>query len=360
MKVVAFYNPKSGSGTTSLVYHLAHMFARLGVPTLAVDLDPQGDLTDLLLPEARRFALTAPGAPVTLAGLLQKGLFEQPAPMLPHVERVAYADGKAPLHLLPAGSRLALVEEALSAELLLSAQDGDARLKADVARLRRALWDFTFDAAQSVRAQVVLLDVPPGLGVLSQLALLSAHGFVLPVHASSTTAALRPVPLALFTGRWAQRWRERSAQDGTHDLPGPPERTQPLGYAVLSAVLGRKAQPAPLPQLLSYWQRMYASAILGEPMPADADAPPPDGTSLPEDPHRLGVLRYLGALLPLAQEERKPVFDLKPADGAMGSLSAAAVDSFREHRALALRIAERCGLEVPGASARTPTGQDEG
>lgn len=41
MKTIAFFNNKGGVGKTSLVYHLAWMFADHGVKTLAVDLDTQ-------------------------------------------------------------------------------------------------------------------------------------------------------------------------------------------------------------------------------------------------------------------------------------------------------------------------------
>lgn len=42
---VALFNVKAGVGKTSLVYHLAHMMARLGRSVLAADLDPQANLT---------------------------------------------------------------------------------------------------------------------------------------------------------------------------------------------------------------------------------------------------------------------------------------------------------------------------
>ena len=45
MKTIAFFNNKGGVGKTTLVYHLAHMLPRLGHPTLALDLDPQANLS---------------------------------------------------------------------------------------------------------------------------------------------------------------------------------------------------------------------------------------------------------------------------------------------------------------------------
>ena len=42
---IALFNNKGGVGKTTLTSHLAHMVARLGWRVLAVDLDPQSNLT---------------------------------------------------------------------------------------------------------------------------------------------------------------------------------------------------------------------------------------------------------------------------------------------------------------------------
>ena len=51
MKTLAFFNNKGGVGKTTLVYHLAWMFAELGLSVLAADLDPQANLTSMFLSE---------------------------------------------------------------------------------------------------------------------------------------------------------------------------------------------------------------------------------------------------------------------------------------------------------------------
>lgn len=53
MKTIAFFNNKGGVGKTSLVYHLAWMFTECGLKVLAVDLDPQANLTAMFLDEER-------------------------------------------------------------------------------------------------------------------------------------------------------------------------------------------------------------------------------------------------------------------------------------------------------------------
>lgn len=51
MSTVALLNNKGGVGKTTLAYHLAHMLSRLGQKVLAVDLDPQANLTAHVLDE---------------------------------------------------------------------------------------------------------------------------------------------------------------------------------------------------------------------------------------------------------------------------------------------------------------------
>lgn len=49
--VITFFNNKGGVGKTSLVYHLAWMFADLGYRVVAADFDPQANLTAAFLDE---------------------------------------------------------------------------------------------------------------------------------------------------------------------------------------------------------------------------------------------------------------------------------------------------------------------
>ncbi|WP_235488371.1 ParA family protein, partial [Frankia sp. AvcI1] len=51
MITMALFNNKGGVGKTTLAYHLAHMLQRMGHRVLAVDLDPQANLTAQFLDE---------------------------------------------------------------------------------------------------------------------------------------------------------------------------------------------------------------------------------------------------------------------------------------------------------------------
>ena len=51
MKTIAFFNNKGGVGKTTLVYHLAWMFAERGQRVVVADLDPQANATAMFLGE---------------------------------------------------------------------------------------------------------------------------------------------------------------------------------------------------------------------------------------------------------------------------------------------------------------------
>ena len=68
---------------------------------------------------------------------------------------------------------------------------------------------------------------------------------------------------------------------------------------------------------------------------------------LEEDPLCLATLKHFRSLMPLAQEARKPMFALKPADGAIGGHVSAVRGCYRDFRALAREVARRCAVPTP-------------
>ena len=51
--IIGFFDNRSGGERTSLVYHLAWMYADRGLNVIAADLDPQANLTSMFLDEDR-------------------------------------------------------------------------------------------------------------------------------------------------------------------------------------------------------------------------------------------------------------------------------------------------------------------
>jgi hypothetical protein len=125
-------------------------------------------------------------------------------------------------------------------------------------------------------------------------------------------------------------WRQQLAGD-----PSSEKRMEPAGYIVLQDLRFdlRVGETNSLPVL----QRIYHESLLGTAI----EASPPG-----EDPLCLGVLPEFQGLFSMAQEARKPIFHLKPADGAGGSHLKAAFQAYDLFKQLALRIAGRLSIEV--------------
>lgn len=69
--------------------------------------------------------------------------------------------------------------------------------------------------------------------------------------------------------------------------------------------------------------------------------------SVSNDPDNLALLKHYRSLMPLAQEAHKPMFHLKPADGAIGSHMQAVKGAYIDFEKLARKIASRTQISLP-------------
>ena len=325
--VVTFFNNKGGVGKTSLVYHLASMCAELGRNVVAADLDPQSDLTSMFLPDERLEILwPESGSRKSVYGAFKPLLDGTGDITQPYLER--------------AGERLSLVVgdlELSSAEDELSSQwplclDRQPR----AFRVISALWRILQKAASESEAEIVIVDVGPNLGALNRAVLVATDYVVVSLAADLySLQGLRNLGPRLRD--WREEWKERSNRNPVSDLLIPKGRMQPMGYIVQqhSVRLGR-----PVVAYDKWINRMpgeYAKNLMDE-----AESPYP---AKPEtDENSLATVKHYRSLVPMAQEARKPIFKLTPADGAMGSHAAAAVAARTDFRDLAEKIMGRINL----------------
>lgn len=66
---------------------------------------------------------------------------------------------------------------------------------------------------------------------------------------------------------------------------------------------------------------------------------------LEDDPYCLGTIKHYRSLIPMAQEHRKPIFNLTSADGAIGSHANAVQDARKDFRMLAEKITDEIGMD---------------
>ncbi|MFH0982694.1 MAG: AAA family ATPase [Planctomycetota bacterium] len=336
--VIAFFNNKGGVGKTSLVYHLAWMYSDLGLRVVAADLDPQANLTAAFLEDERLEDLWPDGDhPRTVFGCVQpllKGKGDIAEPYLEPVGSTAlWRSEDEPLGLLVGDLMLSGFEDELSSQW-----PGCMDRKERAFRVISAFWRIMQKAAEIHHADLILMDLGPNLGAINRAALISANYVVIPL--SSDLFSLQGLRnLGPTFRRWRQEWQERHGRNPAQDLPLPAGEMQPVGYIVQQHTVRLDRPTKAYDRWIARFPEEYRNAVLDEP----GDTRMPVG----QDPHCLALVKHYRSLIPLAQDARKPMFHLKPADGAIGAHLQAVQEAYGHFRQLAEKIAERTGISLP-------------
>lgn len=138
---------------------------------------------------------------------------------------------------------------------------------------------------------------------------------------------------------WRRGWKKRlEEQPEGFDLPTG-EMT-PIGYVVMQHSIRLDRPVKAFEKWISRIPGTYCEAVLK----TAKDVAP----AVQDDPNCLATLKDYRSLMPMAQEARKPMFHLKPADGAIGAHVKAVSGCYWDFKQLALKIAERSGLDPRG------------
>ena len=341
MQSIAFFNNKGGVGKTSLVYHLAWMFAELNYRVVAADLDPQANLSGMFLDEDKLDVIWRNTKPKTIDKDIAP-LFEGTGDVSarPHIEKITDRTGdvSARPHIEKITGRIGLLmgDLALSKrEDELSGQwpkcmDGDKR----AFRVTTAFARIIASAGKEFEADLVLIDVGPNLGAINRTALIASDYVVIPLAPDLfSLQGLRNVGPTLKT--WRKAWQKRvdTKPDDLHfDLPEG--EMEPLGYIVMrhSIRLNRPVQA--YYRWIDKIPAVYKESVKGESAGST-------NRSIDNDPSLLAHLKDYRSLMPLAQEANKPMFMLKPADGVIGAQQNAVRSCYQDFKALAREIMAR-------------------
>ena len=320
--VLTFFNNKGGVGKTSLVYHLAWMFAEQSKRVVCADIDPQANLTAAFLDEdavADIWEGEEAGSTIYRCVIPLMEVNDLASPQLKKFHEN--------LFLLPGDAALSAFEDTLSAARPRS-MGGDANLYRQV-RILSAFWTIMQQAAKQTAADIILVDIGPNLGAINRSVLIATDFVVIPLGADLySLQGLKNLGPTLRSWRddWARRcanWEERKnkSNPAAVALRLPPGRMQPLGY--LCQQYGVRLE-RPVKAYDKWVQRIpavYREKVLGEENPPHIRQE--------DDPCCLATIKHYRSLVPMGQEHRKPIFDLTSADGAIGS-HANAVRAARE------------------------------
>ena len=327
--VIAFFSTKGGVGKSFLAYHTAWMLSDLGYRVVAADLDPQSNLSAACLDEARMEQLSQRGVVdvSTIYGAVVPLRSETGDVSEPWLETVT-----TNFSLIPGDISLFGFENDLS-DAWFQSRRGESR----AFLLLSAFWRVLQRGATRYGADVVLMDLAPNLGAINRAALIAADFVVIPIGPDLfSIQGLHNLGNGLRELR--QVWGECRIHNPIANLILPEGRMAPIGYVVMQQQSGfQNRQTRPYQNWMARIPAAYRQTVLDESQATEI--------CLKDDENCLAVLKYYRSLLPMAQEAGKPVFALKPADGALGATLAAVRDAYHDIKQLSLKIAERAGLQ---------------
>jgi cellulose biosynthesis protein BcsQ len=331
--VLTFFNNKGGVGKTSLIYHLAWMYASLRKRVVIADFDPQANLTAAFLDEEKIEDLWGSndnGITVYRCINHLSGVSD--------IEEIILQRIETGLYLIPGDVRLSNYEETLSYEWGKIMIDG---LSSNSMKTLAAFWQIMQKAATQVQADIILVDIGPNLGALNRSILIAVDYVIIPLRADLFSVQGLKQLGATLNG-WKSMWKESlngfKLNSPNQSCRFPEGKMMHIGYCLQqqSMLLGRTAKP--YYKWINRISHVYREAVLNQ----------ENGQSIePEqDPYCLAMIKHYRSLIPMAQEHRKPIFNLTSADGAIGSHANAAQAAKEDFRRLSEKIASRIGLSL--------------
>ena len=290
------------------------MFQRQGKRVLAVDLDPQSNLTSSFLDEedlSWLWAESEPTFPDRQEALFSRfdlgGVWTIPQAVEPilkgtgDVQRVDPIEAAENLWLIPGDLELSRFEDELSTSWTRGFGGDEKPLRATTAFHR-----IIQDARRRIAPDITLIDVGPNLGAINRAALLSSDTVLMPLAADLfSLRGLRNLGPTLR--EWRSKWQRYVIPEAPADLDVPPGDTRPLGYVIMQPGMRLDRPVQAYQRWLERIPVVYDRFVLNQQTPsADTE-------------HEIATIRNYRSLMPLAHDARKPMFDLRAADGALGS-----------------------------------------
>ena len=323
MRTITFFNNKGGVGKTTTVYHVAWMLSQLGVRTIAVDLDPQSNLTSMFLADDQLESFYEKNIPVTILDAITPIVNGDPAIPV-HIELITENLG-----LLLGNLALSTFEDALS----------DAWLKC----LNSEMYSFRItsifktiidEAASRFKAEIILIDVGPNLGAINRAITICSDYIIMPV--APDLFSLQGIKnLGGTLDRWKKQWEQRKQlAPGNLSIRIPKNQTIPAGYIVMQY---SAKESRPVKSYMKWANRIpqvFEEYVLGGKIE--------NASTIESDENCIALLKHFRSLAPMSMEAHKPIFLLKPGDGAIGAHVYAVQRSFEDFQRVTLKILEKC------------------
>jgi chromosome partitioning protein len=301
MKSISFFNNKGGVGKTTSLYHVGYKLEQMGYKVLFVDCDPQCNLTSHVC----KFEL--------IEEFWKKDdstIYDAIKPIITGSGDVEYIEPykvpKRNIWIYPGDLLLSEFDSILSEAWtqVLARQERGFRVTSAIYRLFN-------NFATNMQIDYVLIDLGPNLGSLNRSLLLSCGNFIVPLIPD--LFSLRGSQnLGRTLSNWVEDWTDSLSRTKTELNFDLPQSTPHFaGYIVAQFNEYRKR---PVKAWLR-WEKeipQYIEDYVYKPLVSDhinVDI---------ESKFKIGQVKNYNSLIPKAQAELKPIFELTSSDGIIG------------------------------------------
>ncbi|WP_158860224.1 ParA family protein [Lunatibacter salilacus] len=320
MKTIAFFNNKGGVGKTTLVYHFSFMLAELGYRCLAVDLDPQTNLTSMFLSDDQLSGIyeNEKERPTILEAIkpLDSGIGDIKQAMIhPITDNIG---------LLAGDLELSMFEDKLS-ENWGKCNDGDEA----AFRIISSFYRIIDEAGRKMDADFCVIDIGPNFSAINRATLIAADFVVVPMAADLfSLQGLKNIGTRL--DKWRKEWNKRKTENPASDLKLPSSSITPLGYVIMQHGIKESRPVKSYLKWANRIPRVFVEMVLKGHLDKDL--------TVEVDENCLSLLKHYHSLIPMAMESKKPIFFLKPADGAIGAHLSAVKNAYSDFKNLTEKI----------------------
>ena len=320
MKVITFFNNKGGVGKTTTVVNLAsYLSIKYNKKILLLDLDPQSNSTQLIIPSERWSDFYGENPPNKTIYDYFEEMDQGEAELNFYPIPVLAKDNNYNIDMIPGHPRLAIIDDRMSKSWsgTLGQDKGDLRRLNWLSQFKKWVKEFQYD--------YIFIDVGPSLGALNRSILLNSDYFVTPMG-SDIFSLLGVENISSWMSQWIELYKDAlvniQKNDRYFDLEKFSERysvnidvdssCKYIGYSI-QQYSKRKFKDSVRPVLAyeNIIREMHEKILshLGKFMPS----------GIKEEDIKLGDIPYVYSIVPLSQTANVPIFNLTYKSGLRGN-----------------------------------------
>ncbi|MGG1324049.1 ParA family protein [Priestia megaterium] len=342
MQILTFFNNKGGVGKTTTVVNLSsYLQKEFGKKILLIDLDPQSNSTQLVVPEENWDDFYSDEASKSTI-MSYFGDMDEGNIALENIEvPIKASENKYGINMIPGHPNLSIIDDKLSRSWnnMFAKEKGDLRIVNWLNQLRTMFKEYDY----------IFIDVGPSLGPLNRSILLNSDYFLAPMG-SDVFSVIGVENI----GNWIKRWRS----DYNTALT-----TFNIGYGVESMEdFGKKyainLDPNRTTKFIGYSVQQYSKRkFKGKVRPVQAyekiikkmDDKIYDslGNLLPsnvsKDEMKVGDIPYVYSIVPLSQTANCPIFDLDFQSGLRGNQASSVKEYTTYLNTIAINLLKNLG-----------------